>query len=122
MSEVWDTKSLYALSLVIRKYELWDQKITFSPNFETQTPILWIDCSDFFSWATADGEDLEPSDVVLLEQAAEDLRNAEKFAEVYAFDLWVCRKRKMLPMERWVVGEKLSPSVRALFESAGGSK
>lgn len=122
MNELWDTKSLYELGVVVNTYELWDTQINFGIYHNSNSPKLWVDCSDFFMWACADGEDLTPFDVSLLEQAAKDLKDADEFAECYAFDLWVCRKRKMLPMKRWMVKEKLSAQVRALFEAVGENK
>lgn len=121
MDNVWNTNSLYELGRMVNEYELWDEQIKFGVYPASNTPKLWVDCSDFFMWACADGEDLLPSDIALIENAAKDLKTAEQYAECYAFDLWVCRKRQQSPMRTWMFSEKLSPSIRRLFESVAGS-
>jgi hypothetical protein len=81
--------------------------------------IRWVvDCSDFFDWGSADGEEIKgQADVDLLRQVAVDLAAAERCAEVYAFDLWCCRKRRRQPMSLWRKAQKIDDGsvVAALF-------
>ena len=119
MSEVWDTDSLYELCLFMSEYELYEPPLSFGVTAK-KTPDLSWNCSDFFFWACADAESILPSDIPELRKAAEDLKAAGEYGEVYAFELWVSRKRGRTPMGPWLDKECFDNiPIRLLFEEAG---
>jgi hypothetical protein len=66
-------------------------------------PTFWVSCSDFFHWASADGEDIEPEDIPLLRQCIADLKATG--AETWEMEvplLYAARKRGMRPMRLWL--------------------
>jgi hypothetical protein len=66
-------------------------------------PTFWVVCSDFFHWASADGEDIDPEDLPLLKQCIEDLKATG--AQTWQLDvglLFAARKRGMRPMRLWL--------------------
>lgn len=56
---------------------------------------LWVNCSDWFFWATADMEEVTPEDVPALEQALDDLLRIK--APEYLGELYASRKRRLRP-------------------------
>ena len=66
-------------------------------------PTFSVNCSDFFHWASGDGEDIEPEDLPLLRQCIEDLKETDtQHWELYVDQLFAARKRGMRPMRLWL--------------------
>ena len=89
---------------------------------------VFVTCNDLFYWASADLEELGPSDVGLLVRCATDLEEADpEYGTCHVFELYCCRKRHMRPQYPFFrrydsdVNETdtLSPPVRALFDALG---
>jgi hypothetical protein len=73
--------------------------------------------SDFFYWGTADGEEIEVTDIPDLEQAYQDMGKVEKYTNNEVLWLWACRKRKMRPMDGCY--DLIPESLHELFNAAG---
>jgi len=58
---------------------------------------LYAECSDLFSWATADFEEITVADVPPLRQALEDLKALRSHDEGQLGHLFAARKRRMRP-------------------------
>jgi len=89
---------------------------------------LSVLCSDFFAWACADEESIDPEDYPLLLQCAKDLEaieweNKKSVATAHLSELFCCRKRKQRPMNAWLYGHNgrtyCEPDVVHLFEECG---
>jgi hypothetical protein len=80
---------------------------------------LFIQCSDFFYWATSDVEPIVTSeDVAMLEQAIKDC--AEATGDSYPTEgplLYCSRHRKLRPQQPYY--QYLDESTRPLFDAAG---
>lgn len=80
---------------------------------------LFIECSDFFYWGTADVEPIETdADVELLERSIAECR--ELMGETYPNEgplLYCARHRGMRPQQPYY--QYLDESTRALFDDAG---
>lgn len=63
---------------------------------------FFLSCSDTFAWATADCEEVRPSDMDLLRQTLADLRECDPKADIYTAELYASRKRGMRPMRLWL--------------------
>lgn len=72
---------------------------------------LWVNCSDLFFWACADGEDIELSELL-------DLAECYKLSPQYGNWLWCSRKRGMrpqtacypyIPKEQWHLFDAAGP-------------
>lgn len=89
----------------------------------------WIGalCNDVFYWATADVEEITPTDFDLLDSCADDLLAIDEGG--YLPELFCARKRKMRPQTPWgrtyvanpgrYEGDNLDPRLRALFDACG---
>lgn len=105
---------------------------------------FYVNCSDFFYWATGDGEPIETAeDVFALRQALIDTSNAEHNDNEWWWPLLYCaRRRGMRPQEPYFKGhyepnvngpdypevfhmtypydiDRLTPEQRALFDACG---
>lgn len=71
---------------------------------------MFVNCSDLFFWACADGEEVTTDDLPSL---VECIKLHEKYGNI----LWVCRKRVMRPQAPYYkyIPEELHP----LFDAAG---
>lgn len=74
---------------------------------------LWVNCSDWFFWATADMEEVSPEDVPALEQALDDLLRIQ--AAEYLGDLFVSRKRRLRPQKACY--KDMPEAVKPLFNA-----
>lgn len=75
-------------------------------------------CNTFFYWATADMEEITPNDLDLLEECLHDLRKAcPDDGGVWLTELYVCRKRKLRPLQGWF--SPMTDAIRALFLASG---
>jgi hypothetical protein len=112
--------ALNRLAEIYRKYDLSQENLHISPREDCSIDV-WFDCSDTFSWATAEGHTLYPQDLDALEQAAKDLEEVDTYASVYSEILWIARDRKSIPMEQWLRQETNDNfKLRALFDSVKG--
>lgn len=85
-------------------------------SYSTKTERFLVYCSDTFYWACSDLEAIEIEDLPLLKQSLLDAWDVEE-GDDYGMLLWVCRKRKMRPMDQLLT--VLPDKVRELFEAAG---
>lgn len=74
---------------------------------------LWADCSDWFFWATADGEEITPGDVPLLETSLDDLLRIG--AAEYLSELYASRKRRLRPQAACY--KDMPEAVKPLFDA-----
>jgi hypothetical protein len=74
---------------------------------------LYAQCSDVFSWATADAEEITAADVPLLESCLTDLGKAG--AAYYLAELFAARKRKLRPQKPFY--KDMPEDVAALFDA-----
>jgi hypothetical protein len=81
--------------------------------------VLFIQCNDFFAWATSDVEPIETSeDVAMLEQAIKDC--AEATGDRYPTEgplLYCSRRRKLRPQQPSY--QYLDVRTHPLFDAAG---
>lgn len=78
---------------------------------------MYINCSDLFIWACADGEPIGPETLPVLKQAYKDLEATGNCNEVYADMLYCARMREFRPQHACYPKE--APEVWALFDAAG---
>lgn len=74
-------------------------------------------CSDFFFWGTADAENIEASDLPLLEQTHQDVKAILPHAEHETLSLFAARKRKLRPMDGCY--DHIPIQLHELFNAAG---
>jgi hypothetical protein len=111
--------------------DLW---FTVTPN--TENIHVGVNCNDFFEWATAEGEGIEPGDRELLIQTALDLEELDRkhraenpddkrglYPELHLFNLFAARKRNKRPQGAWLHNEKYCPApLVPLFEAVGDER
>ena len=107
---------------VVGELGLWgDSEGMFAWRAEGNGVRFIVNCSDLFMWGCADSEPLTAADLPELRRAAEDLRQLKPGAcfEVYALELWCCRKRGYRP--QLPVHKRFGdyPDLHALFDSCG---
>lgn len=79
---------------------------------------FYVQCSDFFAYASADAEEIEENDIELLYQCLTDLKNLDDdYSEVYLAELFAARKRNKKPLQAWLDREHLKDN--DLFTSLG---
>ena len=121
MSE-WSLQNLNSLVAIYQKYDISQENLVFT-SAELGGIQPWIDCSDQFIPACADGEYIYPEDLSDLWQAAADLAGVDDYASVYFEYLWIARKRGQAPLESWLRKETNDNfKLRALFDSVKGEK
>jgi len=76
--------------------------------------------SDVFWWGSADGEDILPEDLQLLERCKADLVALEGSEPTCLPELYAARKRGMRPQGAWYAG--LDSSVYHLFDACGPAR
>jgi hypothetical protein len=113
---------LFGLFKLIRDYDLDFED--FHPTHDGQG--VFVICSDFFYWGTADGEEFGPDDLPLMRECAKDLKEAGDYTEVYTTLLYCARRRGMRPQrsyfrtrESGYKVDTLNPAARALFDACG---
>lgn len=80
---------------------------------------MFVNCNDLFWWATADCEPIGLADIADYERAVADLLAAGDYMEVYAAELWCCRKRGMRPQQPVYKARGFNEAATALFDAAG---
>ena len=83
--------------------------------WDTHRHRFLVNCNDFFNYATADAEIIEPEDLPLLEQAWREAFDSD-LEEHQALWLFAVLKRKMLPAGL----DAFPPALRTLFAEATG--
>jgi len=84
-------------------------------NWQTDL-TFFADCSDVFSWGSADREEITDDNLHILERAFEDIRKTGSIHEHYAFWLFCVRVRKIRPQGAAYPKDKL---LWPLFDAAG---
>jgi len=74
-------------------------------------------CSDFFHWASADAEPIEPDDLPLLRETFADLAAVKGEPTFLLAHLFAARKRGMRPMRLYL--QQTLDAVVALFLACG---
>src|SRR5262245_11925739 len=88
----------------------WDQ--AYGPDYRE------VLCSDLFWWGTADGEEISPATLPILEQAVADLQAANPDGTYTEADLlYCCRVRHMRPQQPYY--RHIAPHLHALFDACG---
>jgi len=77
---------------------------------------VWVSCSDFFDWASADQEIVTPETIGLLKQAIADVRAVEPDSWLGG-SLYAARQRKKRPMK--AAYKYIPDSMRVLFDACG---
>lgn len=85
-------------------------------RFDNGELRVFAKCSDFFHWGSADLEEIQPSDLELLEQAVKDTVAADN-TNVWVGELFCARKRKMRP--QGACYKHLPEALWPLFDAAG---
>lgn len=80
---------------------------------------FFVNCSDTFTWATADLEKIKPDDLPVLTQAAADIfaldpEGYQKYG-YWVPTLYCARKRSLRPMPKMEIPKELKP----LFDACG---
>lgn len=76
--------------------------------------FLFVDCSDFFAYASAESEAIHVVDMPLLEMCYEDIKALnDPLSEIYLPELFAARKRNMAPMP--AATKDMKPELLALF-------
>jgi hypothetical protein len=76
--------------------------------------------NDVFWWGSADGEDIRPEDLELLERSKADLVAIEGQEPTCLPELYAARKRGLRPQGAWYAG--VDPEVYALFDACGPAR
>lgn len=134
MEELWERLTVWPRSTLLEAmhfFTLADIDVLYRVNADKTDLRISIDCSDLFDWASADAEELLPSDLPDLYQAYEDLRAIKtagpRYHFIYAGELWCARKRGMRPQGPWygytsndaIRRQFLPEEVEALFDACG---
>lgn len=77
---------------------------------------VWVDCSDFFQWASADMEKVTPNTIGLLKQAIADVRAIDPDSWLGG-ELYAARQRKKRPMKAWY--RHTPEPLHAMFDACG---
>lgn len=81
---------------------------------------FFIDCSDMFWWGCADGEDLTPQNIHVLEKAIEDIIAIKRIVRFYAYALFCCRVRGMRPQGAYY--KHIPKELWQLFNACGAER
>lgn len=95
--------------------------VTWRADVPTRRVTFWVNCNDFFEWATADTEEVTAETFSEFAKAYEDAARAEADTMcVYGGLLYCARQRKCRP--QGAAYRNMPDAIRPLFDACGPAR
>jgi len=113
-AETEQLQFLHALLALSSRIDLGEQLMLHTDGQKIHAAV---NISDVFWWGGADGEDVTPETLPVLEQAYADLRAIDPYDDMYTAELYAARVRGMRPQGAAYPKERAA--TQALFDACG---